>query len=397
MSLSHLMWLNFFIADVQDGLGPYLGVFLKQKGFLESEIGLISTIASLCALILLIPFGILIDKTRYKRSLIALCIIGIATSSLLNYIYHSFIFTLLAQLSIALCGAFIGPSLAAITLGITGNTNYAKQVSKNEAYKHAGTTFSAIISFGFALYYGIASIFIITILMSFFSLVFLFFLKDAKIDHKIARGETKNHTSSLANIFRNPPIILLGAVLFCFHLSNAYMLPLLSQRAYSLGVDSTGAYASATIIIAQSTMILVALICGKLNAKYKHHLNKIAFMLMSIALFGLIVRGFIAANFHHLIGMIIVQLLDGIGAGIVGVILPILAARFLQGSGCINTGLSFVIMLGGIGGSLSGLLGGFIAQYIGYSEAYMVLGLIALGGLILWIYGFSKLKRLNKL
>ena len=38
MSLSHLMWLNFFIADVQDGLGPYLGVFLKQKGFTEESI-----------------------------------------------------------------------------------------------------------------------------------------------------------------------------------------------------------------------------------------------------------------------------------------------------------------------------------------------------------------------
>ena len=39
MSLSHLMCLNFFIADVQDGLGPYLGVFLKQKGFISVTLG----------------------------------------------------------------------------------------------------------------------------------------------------------------------------------------------------------------------------------------------------------------------------------------------------------------------------------------------------------------------
>ena len=30
-----LAWLNFFIANVRDGLGPYLGIFLKNYHFLE--------------------------------------------------------------------------------------------------------------------------------------------------------------------------------------------------------------------------------------------------------------------------------------------------------------------------------------------------------------------------
>lgn len=52
-----LAWLNFFIADVQDGLGPYLGVFLKNHHFLEGQIGLIGTITSLCALLGLIVWS----------------------------------------------------------------------------------------------------------------------------------------------------------------------------------------------------------------------------------------------------------------------------------------------------------------------------------------------------
>lgn len=63
-----LAWLNFFIADVRDELGPYLGVFLKEYQFGESQIGL--TNASLCALIFGIPLGIFIDKTRFKRGLL---------------------------------------------------------------------------------------------------------------------------------------------------------------------------------------------------------------------------------------------------------------------------------------------------------------------------------------
>lgn len=57
-----LAWLNFFIADVRDGLGPYLGVFLKNHGFLEGHIGLIGTITALCALAFGVPLGILVDK-----------------------------------------------------------------------------------------------------------------------------------------------------------------------------------------------------------------------------------------------------------------------------------------------------------------------------------------------
>ena len=60
-----LAWLNFFIADVRDG---------KEHQFGESHIGLTS--ASLCALIFGIPLGIFIDKTRFKRGIIALCIVG---------------------------------------------------------------------------------------------------------------------------------------------------------------------------------------------------------------------------------------------------------------------------------------------------------------------------------
>lgn len=47
-------------------------------------------------------------------------------------------------------------------------------------------------------------------------------------------------------------------------------------------------------------------------------------------------------------------------------IVPILVAIVLRGSGHINAGFSFVMTWGGIGGALSGSLGGFVAQYFGY-------------------------------
>ncbi|ELD3607601.1 MFS transporter [Campylobacter upsaliensis] len=389
-----LAWLNFFIADVRDGLGPYLGVFLKEHQFTESQIGLITTSTSLCALIFGIFLGVLIDKTHFKRGIIALCIVGIVLATGANYFYPHFTFTLMAQIAIALCAVCLAPAFSAITLGIVGQSGYSRQVSLNEAYKHAGTAFSAGLSFIFALYYGIGAIFIITALMGVCALVFLALLKSSQINHAVACGKEEGVEIPLRKALGDVRVLFLGLVMFCFHLSNAYMLPLLSQRAHTLGVDSSGAYAAATILIAQCTMIGISLLCMRLlQTKGNPHFSSIYVYLMGIALFGLIVRGGVAAHFDGILAMIIVQILDGVGAGIVGVILPLLVAMLMRGSGHINAAFACVMTFGGVGAALSGSLGGYIAQYFGYFYAYLTLAFVAAFGLLIWVFSYKIFRR----
>ncbi|EPV1983589.1 MFS transporter [Campylobacter upsaliensis] len=389
-----LAWLNFFIADVRDGLGPYLGVFLKEHQFTESQIGLITTSTSLCALIFGIFLGVLIDKTHFKRGIIALCIVGIVLATGANYFYPHFTFTLMAQIAIALCAVCLAPAFSAITLGIVGQSGYSRQVSLNEAYKHAGTAFSAGLSFIFALYYGIGAIFIITALMGVCALVFLALLKSSQINHAVACGKEEGVEIPLRKALGDVRVLFLGLVMFCFHLSNAYMLPLLSQRAHILGVDSSGAYAAATILIAQCTMIGISLLCMRLlQTKGNPHFSSIYVYLMGIALFGLIVRGGVAAHFDGILAMIIVQILDGVGAGIVGVILPLLVAMLMRGSGHINAAFACVMTFGGVGAALSGSLGGYIAQYFGYFYAYLTLAFVAAFGLSIWVFSYKIFRR----
>ncbi|EOC6268572.1 MFS transporter [Campylobacter upsaliensis] len=389
-----LAWLNFFIADVRDGLGPYLGVFLKEHQFTESQIGLITTSTSLCALIFGIFLGVLIDKTHFKRGIIALCIVGIVLATGANYFYPHFTFTLAAQIAIALCAVCLAPAFSAITLGIVGQSGYSRQVSLNEAYKHAGTAFSAGLSFIFALYYGIGAIFIITALMGVCALVFLALLKSSQINHAVACGKEEGVEIPLRKALGDVRVLFLGLVMFCFHLSNAYMLPLLSQRAHTLGIDSSGAYAAATILIAQCTMIGISLLCMRLlQTKGNPHFSSIYVYLMGIALFGLIVRGGVAAHFDGILAMIIVQILDGVGAGIVGVILPLLVAMLMRGSGHINAAFACVMTFGGVGAALSGSLGGYIAQYFGYFYAYLTLAFVAAFGLLIWVFSYKIFRR----
>lgn len=391
-----LAWLNFFVADVRDGLGPFLGVFLLQNGFGESQIGYISTISHIIALSLGVPCGILVDKTTRKKELVGAFIALIIAFCTLNYLFPSFVFTLIAQGLVALSGVFLAPAFAALTLGIVGVRDYPLQTARNEAYKHAGTAFGAALSFCLALYFGIVSVFAITAVLGGVSLVVLTLIKRESINDFTARGEIHSKATfeakptRLIALFTDKRVLFLSAIMFCFHLSNATMLPLLSQRAQRLGIDSSGAYAAATILIAQGVMIFVAFMCGRLLGRVDSCENpskagfSVYFWLFFACFFALIIRGGVAAHFDSMWAMIVVQVLDGVGAGVSGVILPVVVALILRGSGHINAGFAFALTCGGLGGALSNGVGGYFAQYYGYFSAYLFLGSVALCGLILW-------------
>lgn len=198
-----LAWLNFFVSDVRDGLAPFLGVFLLQNGFGEAQIGLIATISSIIALTLGVPCGIWVDKTTRKKEFIAIFITLIMLFCSLNYFFPSFIFTLLAQGLVAISGVFLAPAFAALTLGIIGAKNYPLQCARNEAYKHAGTLFGATLSFVFALYFGIVSVFVITAVLGAISLMILALIRRESIDDFTARGEIVgvSHTNAKQSLW----------------------------------------------------------------------------------------------------------------------------------------------------------------------------------------------------
>jgi MFS family permease len=103
------------------------------------------------------------------------------------------------------------------------------------------------------------------------------------------------------------------------------------------------------------------------------------------------VRGALAAWVSGPAGLIPVQMLDGVGAGLLGVAVPGLVARILAGSGRINAGIGAVMTMQGIGASLSPALAGYVAQAFGYSVAFAVLGGVAAMALGLWLAATTRI------
>lgn len=98
---------------------------------------------------------------------------------------------------------------------------------------------------------------------------------------------------------------------------------------------------------------------------------------MILALLVLPVRGLLAATMPPSWSILPVQVLDGIGAGLLGVATPGVVARLMEGSGRFNAGLGAVMTCQGLGAALSPTLGGWIAEKFGYGAAFGVLGAVA--------------------
>jgi len=85
--------LNFFLADVRQGLGPYLAIYLlTERHWAEDRIGFVMTIATVCGLIVQTPAGALTDASHAKRAIVVAAALVVTGASILLPFLSSFVF-----------------------------------------------------------------------------------------------------------------------------------------------------------------------------------------------------------------------------------------------------------------------------------------------------------------
>jgi predicted MFS family arabinose efflux permease len=374
--------LNFFMSDVRDGLGPFLGVYLQSENWSPSQIGLVMTIGALVGMAATAPLGALVDRIRAKRSMIVVAAVAVVLASMVILFAPGFLNTAVSQAISGIAGAAIAPAIAGITLGLVGQKGYAHQVGRNEAFNHAGNVTAAVLGGTFGYVFGIGAVFIVMAVMAVASMLAVWFIDPKRLDHRAARGLSQGKgdgASSWSTLATSKPLLVLAATLLLFHLGNAAMLPLLGQSLVAGGAGDPSAFTGATVVVAQFTMVPMAILAARLADTRGY------WIVFVLALLALPVRGAIAALVTGPIGLVPVQVLDGVGAGLLGVAVPGLVARILSGTGHVNAGLGAVMTIQGIGAALSPALGGYIAERLGYATAFLVLSAVALVALGLWI------------
>ncbi|RFC64132.1 MFS transporter [Fulvimarina endophytica] len=386
-SAKALSALNFFLADVRDGLGPFLGVFLIGEGWSAATIGYVMTIGGIAGMLATTPLGALADATRAKRMMVAVCAVLAIVASLVILFVPTVPFVAASQIATGIAGAAIGPAIAALTLGLVGQSGLAFQLGRNEAWNHGGNVVAAALSGLFGYWYGLPAVFVLMTLMAAGSLVALAMIRPNDIDHATARGLEHGGGSEAGDkapegfraLLKNPRLVILAGCMMLFHLGNGAMLPLLGLRVAADGSFDPAAYTAATIIIAQLTMIPLALLASRV-ARARGY-----FIVFLAALVALPVRGLVAGLYGDLYSLVPVQILDGVGAGLLGVAVPGLVAQIMRGTGRVNVALGAVMTVQGLGASISPSVGGAIATAYGYEAAFLALGAFALPALVIWV------------
>ena len=374
--------VNFFMADMSAGMGPFLGVLLASRGWSTGAIGTVITLGAIVGMVAVPLAGAVVDATTRKRS----CVIavGLCTVAASALILSSRQFWVIAAAQAAMCiaGATIAPAVIGISLGVVGQAGFTRQNGRNQAYNHAGNMAGAALSGLLGWRFGYPAVFWLAAAFAVITMVVVLAIPADHIDHQVARGAAHSPgqapVKAMRVLLQSRPLLAVAAAMVLFWLGNAAMLPL-----YGLAVVATHANpfttVAATVVIAQAVMIPAALVATRIAQTRGYWLA------ILIALIALPIRGFLAAGVISAWGMIPVEVLDGIGGGILSVAVPGLVARLLDGTGHINVGQGVIMSAQGLGGALSPVLGGVIAQAFGFPAAFMLLGALSVGSLIIWM------------
>src|ERR1700749_3388889 len=106
--------INFSLADVRDGPGPYLAIYLLTiQKWEEASIGVVMSIATAAGIIAQTPAGGLIDATRHKRSVMPAAAVAVVAASLMLPLVSSFVPVAASQAAAHAAVALFVPGLAA--------------------------------------------------------------------------------------------------------------------------------------------------------------------------------------------------------------------------------------------------------------------------------------------
>ena len=117
-TLRGLDWLNFLLADVQTGVGPFLAIYLAGYGWNEQRVGIALTVGGIAGILAQTPAGALVDRLHAKRALVGTAILALAIGALLIALAPAFWPVMSAQILIGATSSVFIPAICAVSLGI---------------------------------------------------------------------------------------------------------------------------------------------------------------------------------------------------------------------------------------------------------------------------------------
>ena len=377
-----LDWFVFFLADVQTGFGPFVSVYLTTQAWTQVDIGLVLTVGGLVALAGQMPGGALVDAVRSERLLAACGVLAISASALALAAWPFFLLVLLGRVLHAMASCVLGPAIAAISLGLVGHAGMGERLGRNARFASIGTGLAAAAMGALGYFTSSRYVFFATAALILPTLFALFQIRPEEIDPERAHGGkhgsgARKLGEGFLAVTAHGPLLILAACTLLFHLANAAMLPLMGSLLTMRSANWATVLIAVCIVVPQFVVALFSPWVGRQAERW----GRRPLLLLGFA--ALPIRGLLFAVVSNPYLLVCVQILDGISAAVLGVLVPLVVADATRGTGRFNLAQGIVGTAVGIGASLSTTLAGYLSDYFGTGVAFMGLAALGCGGLAL--------------
>ena len=369
--------LNFFLADVQTGVGPFLAIYLADYHWDPGAVGTALMVGGLAGIAAQTPAGALVDRLRAKRTLVAAGVVALAAAALLIAFVPRFWPVMAAQALIGATSSVFVPTVCAISMGLVGREAFDRRQGRNQTFNSAGNVVAAVGMGAIGYYLANRDIFFFVVAMVAPTLVCLVMVDPAEIDHEAARGceAGGDQSSSVWALLRDRRVVVFLACCVMFHFANAAMLPLLGEMLAKGKGKSSMLFMSACVVTTQAVVTVIAGPVGRLASTRGRK------PLLLVGFAALPVRGVLYTLTHNAAMLVAIQVLDGVAAAVFGVVAVLVIADLTRGTGRFNLAQGAIATAIGIGASLSQAIAGHVVRAAGYNAGFLFLAAVAAAGL----------------
>jgi MFS family permease len=386
-SLRGLDGINFFLAGMQSGFGPFVAVLLADEKWTQQDIGFALSVGGLVGLLSQVPGGELLDASRSKRFLVAVGGIMVAVSALVIALWPSRPVVLTALVLQGLTGGLLGPAIAAISLALVGHSDLAERLGRNQRFASAGVLATTAVMGAIGYFLSYRAIFVASAALSLPALAALSRIHAPEIHFGRACGQPDHHAPTppprirRLNLWKNYGLLIFAGCLFLFQFANASMLPLAGEELVYHSGTGASLIVSALIIVPQIVVVLSAPWVGREAQSWGRR------PLLLIGFSALTLRALLFAVTTNPLLLISIQLLDGVSGSMLGVLTALIVADLTKGTGRFNLAQGFLGTLSGIGASLSTTFFSLISGHFGGAIGFISIACVALSlVLIVWFW-----------
>lgn len=375
-SLRGLDWFIFCVADIQTGFGPFIAVYLTTQKWTQIDIGLILSVSGLIALAGQMPGGWLVDTVRSERFVAGMAVAAIAIAALTYAAFPVFPAVLAAAILHAAASCVLGPAIAAISLGLVGHAAIGERLGRNARFASIGNGLAAAAMGATGHFFSARAVFIITAVLLAPTVLALRKIQPREIDVARAHGGVPEPAVEMSHspvpvLLHKRPLLIFAGCIMLFHLANAAMLPLMGGILTARSSEWATVLIAACIVVPQVVVALISPWVGRRAGLWGRR------PLLLIGFAALPIRAILFATVTDPTFVVFVQLLDGLTAAVLGVMVPLTIADLTRGTGRFNLAQGIVGTMTGIGAAASTTIGGVLIQYYGSQVAFMGLGAIA--------------------